>query len=54
MLAVDPIDRKHQESVKLAKDVFNFNDLEGIPAELVELFTEKLLIVKEEAQMAID
>ena len=46
-LAVDPIDRTHAEHVKLTVNVFNFNDLEGLSPELVEFFTEKLLIVKE-------
>ena len=44
---MDPIDRTHAEHVKLTVNVFNFNDLEGLSPELVEFFTEKLLIVKE-------
>ena len=47
VLAVDPIDRDHAEKVKLTIHVFNFNDMEGIPKELVDFFNEKLNIVKE-------
>ena len=48
---MDPIDRRHAETVKLTIHVYNFNDLEGLSPELVALFNEKLLIVKEEAQI---
>jgi len=48
-MAVDPIDRRHAENVKLTINVFNFNDIEGLPKEIVDLFNEKLTIVKEEA-----
>lgn len=53
-LAVDPINRSHAESIKLTVNVFNFNDLEGLPTEYADLFNEKLNILKEEAQMEID
>ena len=51
---MDPVNRAHAEAVKLTINVFNFNDMEGLPQELRDLFNEKLQIVKEEAQIQID
>lgn len=42
LLCGDPIDRSHGERVKLAVDVFNFNDLAGLPPELADFFNEKM------------
>ena len=54
VLAVDPINRDHAEKVKLTIHVHNFNDMEGLPKELIEFFNEKITIVKEQAQLEID
>ena len=50
-LAVNPINRSHAGAVKLTAFIYNFNDLEGLPKELVEFFNEKLLTFREEAQI---
>ena len=41
ILAVDPIDRKHAENVKLAVHVFNFDDVAGLSKEIIKFFNEK-------------
>lgn len=54
ILAVDPINRDHAEKVKLTIHVHNFNDMEGLSPELIDFINEKIVIVKEQAQLEID
>ena len=54
ILAVDPINRDHAEKVKLTIHVHNFNDMEGLSPELIDFINEKIMIVKEQAQLEID
>ena len=41
-LAVNPLDSNHKERIKLAIDVYNFNDMDGLAPEIVDFFNEKL------------
>ena len=41
-LSTTATNRNQAEALKLAKEVYNFNDLEGLEPELVAFFNEKL------------
>ena len=49
-LAVNPITRSHAEHIKLAINVYNFDDMKDLDPELADLFNEKVNIMREEAQ----
>ena len=41
-LAAHPLDSNHTERIKIALNVYNFNEMEGLDPELVEFFNDKL------------
>ena len=53
-LSNNPVNRIHGEAVKLAANVYNFNDMEGLSLELKDFFNEKVQILKEEFTMQLE